>query len=104
MTIDERTRNESKVSETVRVTAKYLPSTEVFDQEFPRTATLGVVRTAVMTFFKVEDYTTRDNHTFHLVYKDQQRDDLATTLDILLDDNEHKHNAHFQLVEVIKAG
>jgi hypothetical protein len=103
MTLDEQTREERKTKQ-VEVTAKYLPSTETFEQEFTRTATLGDVKTAVIAFFKVADFTDRDTHTFHLMYKDQQRDDLGTTLDALLDDKEHKAKAKFQLIEQIKAG
>jgi len=103
MTLDEQTREERK-TKTVEVTAKYLPSTETFEQDFQRTATLDEVKTAVMTFFGVKDFQDRDNHTFHLMYKDEQRDDLGTTLDALLGDKEHKAKVKFQLVEVIKAG
>jgi hypothetical protein len=103
VTLEEQTREEQK-TKPVEVTAKYLPSTETFEQEFPRSATLSDVKTAVMTFFGVKDFTDRDSHTFHLMYKDQQRDDLGTMLDALLDDEEHKAKAKFQLVEVIKAG
>jgi hypothetical protein len=103
VTLDERTRDEKKTTD-VKVTAKYLPSTETFEQEFPRSATLGDVKTAVMTFFNAKDFTDRDTHTFHLMFKDQQRDDLGTTLDALLDDKEHKAKAKFQLIEQIKAG
>jgi hypothetical protein len=103
MTLDEQTREEHK-TKTVEVTAKYLPSTETFEQDFPRSATLDAVKTAVMTFFGVKDFTDRDAHAFHLMYKDEQRDDLGTTLDALLEDKEHKAKVKFQLVEVIKAG
>jgi hypothetical protein len=103
VTLDEQTREEHK-TKPVEVTAKYLASTETFEQDFPRTATLDNVRTAVMAFFGVTNFQDRDNHTFHLVYNDEQRDDLGTTLDALLEDKEHKAKAKFQLVEVIKAG
>jgi hypothetical protein len=103
VTLDEQTRAEQLIK-AVEVTAKYLPSTETYDQGFQRTATLDEVKTAVMTFFGVKDFQDRDNHSFHLMYKDEQRDDLGTTLDALLADKEHKAKAKFQLVEVIKAG
>jgi hypothetical protein len=103
MTIEEQTRDERKARQ-VEITAKYLPSTDIFEQEFARTATLGDVKTMVMSFFNVKDFTDRDNHTYHLMFKDQQRDDLGTTLGALLEDKEHKSKAKFQLIEQIKAG
>lgn len=103
MTLDEQTRADHKTKQ-VEVTAKYLPASDTFVQEFARTATLGDVKDAVTTFFNVKDFQDRDNHTFHLMYKDEQRDDLGSTLDALLEDKGHKAKAKFQLVEVIKAG
>ncbi len=103
MALDEQTREEHKTTNEVAVAVKYLPSPDTFEQTFARSATLGEVRTTAMTFFKMKDFQDRDNHTFHLVNKDQQRDDLETTLNTLLD-KEHEDKAKFQLVEVIKAG
>ena len=103
MTIEEQTRDERKARQ-VEVTAKYLPSSDTFEQEFARSATLGDVKTAVMAFFSVKDFSDRDSHTYHLMYRDQQRDDVGTTLEALLADKEHKAKAKFQLIEQIKAG
>jgi hypothetical protein len=103
MTLEKKIRDERKTRQ-VEVTAKYLPASDTFEQEFARTATLGDVKTAVMAFFRVNDFSDRDSHTFHLMYRDQQRDDVGTTLEALLEDKEHKARAKFQLIEQIKAG
>lgn len=86
----------------VKITASYLPSSETYAAELPRSTTLAIVKTAVMTFFGVTDFKDRDNHTFHLMFEGVQRDDLDTTLDALL--KPHQPAAHFQLIEKITAG
>jgi len=94
---------EARPKTDVEVTANYLPSPAHFRGEYQRTDTLGLVRTAIMSFFGVQDRTEgRRNYTYYVTFEGQRRDDLSSALSAIV--GTERHTAHFQLVEQIQEG
>jgi hypothetical protein len=94
---------EARPKTEVEVTANYLPSPAQFRQDFQRTDVLGLVRTAIMLFFGVQDRTDgRRTYTYYLTFEGQRQDDLNSPLSGIV--GTERHTAHFQLVEQIQEG
>jgi hypothetical protein len=88
--------------EEVAAIVDYLPATEDFTKDYPRTTTVETIRTDAKTFFAVQDRQERDTYFYYLVFRGERVRNTQATLEQLV--GEHEPKAHFSLVEEITAG
>lgn len=86
----------------VEAIVEYLPATEDFTEEYPRTTVVETIRTDAKNFFGVQDRQERDRYFYYLVFRGERVQNTQVTLEQLV--GEHKPKAHFSLVEEITAG
>jgi hypothetical protein len=91
-----------KKHEEVEAIVDYLPATEDFEKEYPRSTVIETIRTDAKNVFGVQDRQERDTYFYYLVFRGERIQDTQITLEQLV--GEHEPKAHFSLVEEITAG